>query len=320
MFSYQKFLLLILLAALNRNLYAQAKESNNPYLADPTIFYEKGRYYLYGTVGGNNDSGFKVFVSSDQKSWSDKGFVLKKGESFGRKGFWAPQVFKYGQKYYMAYTADEHIAIAVADTPTGPFRQHIIRPLNKAVRMIDPFIFFDRSGKIYLYHVRLQEGNRIFIAEMKRDLSAIKEETVKECIHASDNWEDTKQASWKVTEGPTVFRHKGWYYMIYSANDFRNPDYAIGYAVARHPAGPWKKYVHNPILSKNNTGINGTGHGDLLTGNNGKLRYVFHVHNSSDKVAPRKTAIIDIQFKPEKNKPDKIIVNPPTFRLLHTAP
>ncbi len=28
----------------------------------------------------------------------------------------------------------------------------------------------------------------------------------------------------------------------YSANDFRNPDYAVGYAVADNPYGPWKKY------------------------------------------------------------------------------
>ncbi|WP_149273550.1 hypothetical protein [Pareuzebyella sediminis] len=35
--------------------------------------------------------------------------------------------------------------------------------------------------------------------------------------------------NWPVTEGPTVLKHKGLYYLIYSANDFRNPDYPFGF-------------------------------------------------------------------------------------------
>lgn len=284
----------------------------NPLLADPAIFFNDGIYYLYGT-GGNKDDGFKVFTSKDLEIWEDKGYVLKKAESFGSKGFWAPQVFQYRAKFYMAYTANEHIAIAVADNPLGPFTQNKIQPVSSAVRIIDPFIFFD-NNKVYLYHVRLQDGNRIFVAEMYDDLSAIKESTLKECISAEQAWEDTQNANWKVTEGPAVFKKDGMYYMMYSANDFRNPDYAVGYATATSPTGPWKKYPGNPIIATKLLGQNGTGHGDIIMQGK-KIFYVLHTHFSNEKVSPRKTAIVELKFVEDKNdiRPEAISS---TFKFL----
>ncbi len=290
----------------------QLTNTNNPLLADPTLFYNEGKYYLYGTVGRNSDSGFKAYSSVDKITWKEEGYVLRKGESYGTKGFWAPQLFTYQGKFYMAYTANEHIAIASGDGPLGPFTQKDQKPLAAPVRMIDPYIYFDASGKIYLYHVRLQEGNRIFVAELTKDLSTIDTTTLKECISASLPWEDTQNVRWKVTEGPTVIKHNGVYYMIYSANDFRNPDYAIGFATAKSPAGPWVKSPDGPIISRKNIGINGTGHGDVLIDANGKIIYVFHVHSTDTQVAPRKTAIVDLQFKGTK-----LTALPNTFRLLN---
>ena len=43
------------------------------YQADPTIFYDKGVYYLYGTNGSNADSGFRVFISKDLKNLRTSG-------------------------------------------------------------------------------------------------------------------------------------------------------------------------------------------------------------------------------------------------------
>jgi beta-xylosidase len=105
--------------------------------------------------------------------------------------------------------------------------------------------------------------------------------------------------------------------MTYSANDFRNPDYAIGYATATSPAGPWTKSNNSPIISRKNIGINGTGHGDILIDTNGKILYVFHVHASDAKVSPRKTAIIELEFKKNKNKAAELIALPKTFKLLN---
>lgn len=281
--------------------------------ADPTIFFHKGVYYLYGTGGGVKDDGFKVFTSTDKINWHDKGYVLKEGEAFGTKGFWAPQVFQYKGKFYMAYTANEHIAIALANTPLGPFKQINKAPIPSPTRMIDPFVFFEQ-GKIYLYHVRLDNGNRIFVAEMNEDFSAIKEATLKECISAEPGWEDTQNVSWKVTEGPTVFKKDGLYYMLYSANDFRNPDYAVGYATATSPTGPWTRYSGNPIISTKLLGENGTGHGDFIKQGK-KMFYVLHTHFSNEKVSPRKTAIVELKFIKDKDN-IRLQALPSTFKFL----
>ncbi|WP_311195854.1 family 43 glycosylhydrolase [Antarcticibacterium sp. 1MA-6-2] len=172
-------------------------------LADPTVFENEGTYYLYGT---NNDpsikeQGFLVYTSKDLREWkgpvgAKDGFALKKGDSFGTKGFWAPQVFKYKGIFYMAYTADEQIAIATAKSPLGPFLNSSAKALEAPVKQIDPFIFIDEEGKKYLYHVRLQDGNRIFVAEMNDDFKSIKTETLQEIISGEEEWENTQNVEW----------------------------------------------------------------------------------------------------------------------------
>lgn len=281
-------------------------------LADPTIFFDNGIYYLYGTTTGEtplNGEGFMVYTSSDLANWKgpvgvQNGLALKKGDAFGTKGFWAPQVFKYNGKFHMIYTADENIAIATSDTPLGPFKNDLKTPMFNSGNQIDPFVFIDEDGKKYLYHVRLTNGNRIFTAELNDDLSGIKSETLKECISGVLPWENTQNVSWPVTEGPTVLKHNDLYYMIYSANDFRNPDYAVGYATSKSPVGPWEKAVDSPIISRKNVGINGVGHGDVFYDKNGKMKYVLHTHFSNSGVSPRKAGIIDIDFKGNKIEAD----------------
>lgn len=291
------------------------------YLADPTIFFDKGTYYLYGTSG---DEGFLVYSSKDLQNWSGpvgrkEGFALKKGDAFGSKGFWAPQVFKRGKTYFMAYTADEQIAIAKSDNPLGPFKQDELKAVSGVGKQIDPFLFTDSDGKNYLYHVRLDRGNRIFVAEMKADFSDVLPGTIKECISGTENWENTAKTDWPVTEGPTVLKKDNLYYLFYSANDFRNPDYAVGYATSKSPLGPWIKYNGNPIISKENIKQNGTGHGDFLVDAKGHLQYVFHIHYSDKRVSPRATVIVEAQFAKDGNGNTVMQIDPKTFRKLTAA-
>lgn len=273
---------------------AHAQDSSAIYQADPAIFQHKGTYYLYGT--GTVKTGFQVYTSKDLQHWElseqNNGYALHEGDAFGTDGFWAPQVFLHKDTFYIAYVANENIAIATSASPLGPFKQVVKQPLAAPVRQIDPFVFIDTDGKKYLYHVRLMNGNRIFVAEMTDDMSAIKPATLKECIAATEPWENTANAKWPVVEGPSVFKHKGLYYLVYTANDFRNPDYAVGYATSKSPLGPWKKHNGNPILNKTMVGHNGTGHGDFFRDTRNRLQYVFHTHFSPAKTGPRRTAVI----------------------------
>ena len=286
-------------------------------LADPTIFKHDGTYYLYGT-GGNN--GFKVYSSDDLKTWMGPtglkdGYALVKGKTFGTTGFWAPHIFHYDGKFFMFYTANEQLAVAESDSPLGPFTQRVIKALDSDGKQIDPFLFIDGDKK-YLYHVRLDKGNRIFVAEMNDDLSAIKPETLKECIRAVEPWENTDNAAWPVAEGPTVMKHGNHYYLFYSANDFRNVDYAVGYATAPTPYGPWKKAMGNPIISRHNTQKNGSGHGDLVQNSKGEWFYVFHVHSNSG-VSPRVAAIVRLKFIDNGREPAVVRMETGSFAYLH---
>lgn len=304
------------------NQAEEAENSQQIYLADPAIFFHEGTYYLYGTSGHDSDQGFEVYTSDDLQAWegpkgAQDGYALRKGEAFGDKGFWAPQVFHHEGRFYMAYTANENIAIATADSPLGPFTQSNPAPLQAPVKQIDPFIFMDEDGKKYLYHVRLTEGNRLFVAEMEDDMSAIKPETLQECITAEEPWENTQNVAWPVAEGPSILKRNGLYYFVYSTNDFRNPDYAVGYAVSDSPYGPWEKWQENPILSRQHVGENGTGHGDFFTNGQGELYYVLHTHNSDTTVSPRRTAIVKAHFEAGQGaEADKLHMDSDSFYFL----
>lgn len=258
-------------------------------VADPTIFVEDNKYYLYGT-SANSDSGFEVYVSDNLKDWNgptgvNNGLALTPDDAFGSRWFWAPQVLKIDSTYYMIYTAEEQIAVAHADTLVGPFVNDGT-PLPYDTRRIDPFLFCDNDGNNYLYHVKLDGENKICCSDGNGANT--------ECIKAAPGtWEDVADADWRVAEGPTVLRIGDKYHIFYSANDFRNQGYAVGHAVADNPMGPWKK-DNAPVISMANTGYAGTGHGDIFVDNEGNLRYVFHAHASHDTVAPRQTLIITL--------------------------
>jgi len=298
-------------------------------VADPTIFSYRGadatQYYLYGTAGDKTVSaGFKGFKSSDLIHWqrivknSDPSYlVLDSGHSYGNKGFWAPQILSLGgdRPLLMAYTANEQIAIASsANGPQGPFIQNEKMPLfNDGFKHIDPFIYRDSaSGKTFIYYVKLDKGNKIYVSELKTTPGGsgqpfkVVPGTEKKCIEATVQWENTASAPWPVTEGPTVLFHQGYYYLFYSANDFRNPDYAVGYATSKSPTGPWVKSKESPVISRKNTRLKGSGHGDVLQDAHGKYYYVFHAHHTSQQVSPRMTFLIPFQFKTSKQGPDKI--------------
>lgn len=130
--------------------------------ADPTIFVENGKYYLTGTRN-REPNGFAIFESTDLKEWKTANgdtlqLILRKGDSaYGERGFWAPQLFKEGNRYYLTYTANEHTALASSNSVYGPFRQDSIRPIDETAKNIDSFLFKDSDGKYYLYHVRFNK-------------------------------------------------------------------------------------------------------------------------------------------------------------------
>ena len=294
--------LIILLSVLTFGYtHAAEQQKEELFLADPTIYAEDGKFYLSGT-GGGRGSGFRILVSDDLVSWkspTDEPYhlILEQGKgAWGTSGFWAPQIFKEDSKYYIAYTANEQTCIASSDSLMGLFSQANVEPIDDSQKNIDPFVFKDDDGKHYLYHVRFNKGNYLWVAEFDLKTGKINPDTLKQCFTNTDAWETTPNfVSSPIMEGPTVIKMKDLYYLFYSANHFENIDYAVGYATSKSPFGPWEKYEKNPIIHRSIVGENGSGHGDIFIGKGNKLYYVFHVHNSDTVVSPRRTRIVPLK-------------------------
>lgn len=286
----------------------------NPYfpLGDPFLFYHEGKYYLYGTTeihenlinlndfktSKTEEDGIFVYTSSDLINWKNEGYCLKKGDVIGEKWFWAPEVTYYNGKFYMAYSAEEHMAIAVADSPLGPFKQEEKKFLREAPG-IDGHIFIDDDGTKYFYHVGFNDGNRIYVAKLSDDLLSITEECG-ELIKAEEPWETVDCL---VAEGPFVLKKKGIYYLSYSCNHTRNPAYAVGYATSNSPLGPFVKHKSNPILQRNNE-LWGVGHHAFCKiPNSDKYFCSFHCHNpNSDDFRPRYFCLTTAYFAEENGE------------------
>ncbi|PST82875.1 glycoside hydrolase [Pedobacter yulinensis] len=148
----------------------QAQSSNNPLpvaFGDPYVLHDgSGTYYMYGT-GGGAKQGFSAYSSRDLKNWKPEGQVYfhDNKNGWGNGAFWAPEVYKVENKYYLFYSAQwKHnptnekenfrIGVAVSDKPTGPFTDLNDRPVfDPGYPIIDANVLFDK-GRVYLYYSR----------------------------------------------------------------------------------------------------------------------------------------------------------------------
>jgi len=277
---------------------------------DPFLLCHEGTYYMYFTGGTAPDKpGFVVYSSSDLQNWENRGYCLTADDVMGNQGFWAPEIIYYNKKFYMVYVANEHLGIAISDSPLGPFKQEEKKWLSER-HAIDGHFFIDDDGSKYLYYVRFDNGNVIYAAKMSDDLMSIDEENEVRLIEAQEEWE-TRDCL--VAEGPFVLKHKGLYYLTYSCNHTRSQDYAIGYALSEKPLGPFVKYEGNPILSKTESVV-GVGHHSFCSSADARtLLCAYHCHQSKEVAFPRNVCIDTAEFIAAKNgSPDILVINGPS--------
>lgn len=256
-----------------------APNANNPVIsglyADPEILYaeQTGKYYLYPTTDGEigwNNHDFRVYSSDDLRTWTDEGvmFDLRTDCSWADSKGWAPCIIerkyvgkrgKPSYKYFYYFVAEGKIGVAVADRPTGPFRDALGRPMlterPEGVRggqVIDPDVFRDpQTGKYYLYW-----GNGFLaVAELNDDMVSLKESTTRILIPRE------RKRDFHYNEGTYVFYRNGKYYFTWSENDTRSPNYQVRYAVSDSPTALTGEVSRTVLLAKDGSkGIWGTGH------------------------------------------------------------
>ncbi|WP_446684980.1 family 43 glycosylhydrolase [Kitasatospora gansuensis] len=224
--------------------------------ADPDIVRFGDTYYLYPTTDGFagwSGTQFKAYSSRDLVHWTDHGVILDLGPdvSWADTRAWAPTMTEKNGKYYFYYSADTNIGVAVSDSPTGPFKDPLGRPLIArgayTGQMIDPAVFTDDDGKQYLYW-----GNgRAYVVPLNDDMVSFDASKV------------TSVTPSGFTEGSFVVKRKGTYYFMWSEGDTRDENYRVAYATGSSPTGPWTN--RGVLLEKDLAlGIKGPGHHSVV--------------------------------------------------------
>lgn len=277
-------------------------------MGDPFVLQHEGQYYLYGTTARD---GFKCWRSSDMVHWEALGYAYQRGSgSWGTGSFWAPEVKRYRDRFYMVYSccgkdknAGFRLCIAVSDSPAGPFVDLRAPWLDNGWSCIDADLFVDDDGTPYLFFDKVGVITKpsfslygmVYAVRLSPDLMATETEPVL-CAQSDQPWEeiDPKHPS-RCNEGAFVFKHNQTYYMTYSSGHYASPKYGIGWATARTPLGPWTKSPDNPLLVSDMTaGVSGPGHSCVTMSPAGKEMFmVYHAHADVAKPGGDRTVNID---------------------------
>jgi len=255
---------------------------NNPlvqtaFTADPApVVFKDSRYsdrlFLYTTHDAPGASWFTMrhlmcYSTTDMVNWTDHGAVMSDVDfSWGKEAtFWASQVIDRNGRFY-AYVpiergsgtggAGPQIGVGVSDSPFGPFRDPLNRPLISGnwAGDIDPTVFIDDDGQAYLYW-----GNpNLKYARLNADMTSISGSVVNVPMTVASFGPRVGGAEDRY---PTAYEEAPWlikrnvpglqrpYYLFYAGG--RLPEH-IAYATASSPTGPW---TFGAIIMPNQSGM-----------------------------------------------------------------
>jgi beta-xylosidase len=246
---------------LKKNIDTSFVADGNPvikykFTADPAAMVYNGKMYLYtghdeapAKRNGYEMHDWLCFSSADMKTWTEHPSALNvKDFKWAKDDAWASQVIERNGKFYW-YVAIEHatihgkaIGVAVADNPTGPFKDALGKALitndmttqtNISWDDIDPTVFIDDDGQAYLFW-----GNTVLkYAKLKKNMIEL------------DGPIKTIDLP-HFTEAPWIHKRNGWYYLSYA---YEFPE-KTAYAMSRTIEGPWQyKGIINEIAGNCNT-------------------------------------------------------------------
>jgi beta-xylosidase len=224
------------------------------FFADPSARVFGGKLYLYPSHDAAGARNWKrmvdwhVFSTDDVVKWTDHGLIFSlKDITWAKEEAWAPDCIERKGKYYFYFPAGGQIGVAVSDSPMGPFKDALGKPLVKkneaGIRyMIDPNIFVDDDGQAYLY---VGGGRQLGVVKLKEDM--ITRDGPLERLEMPEYY-----------EGIWVFKRKGIYYATYPTRPGTKGSRAnvMVYSMAKSPLGPFE--FKGPILDNNSANIHGS--------------------------------------------------------------
>lgn len=251
--------------------------AGNPFIsgwyADPDakFFPSTSRYWVYPTSSfpGPQQTYLDAFSSSDLVHWTKHRDILNTSSvSWAKQQVWAPCVVERNGTYYLYFAANDiwpedgqigGIGVAVSDTPDGPFKDAIGKPLigdyHHGAQPIDQDVFLDDDGSAYIYY---GGHSHAVMAKLTDDMTS---------LDLIDYGNGTTEVFREITppgyvEGPVVFKRKGVYYMMWSEGGWGGPDYAVAYGTASSPLGPFERKAK--ILEQDPAVATGSGHNGVV--------------------------------------------------------
>ena len=237
---------------------ATAAVAQNPFVqtwftSDPAPLVAGDRMYVYTGHDEDNADFFwmqewRVYSTSDMVNWQDHGSPLAlESFSWADDRAWASQCIERDGKYFWYICAHSKISngmaigVAVSDTPTGPFRDAIGKPLfeNGSWDHIDPTVMFDDDGQAWLmwgnpqcYYLKLNRDMISYSGELGR-LDMTEEAFGGPMMSKREKGKTYKDS---YVEGPWLSKRNGVYQLLYAAGGV--PEH-ISYSTAPNPTGPW---------------------------------------------------------------------------------
>lgn len=255
--------------------------------ADPFIFEDNGRFYLYVTAY----EGVEAYsADSPMGLWKYEGVIFSVE---GCVNYWAPSVIKVEGKYYVYVSCQKEgcfqfLHVGSADAPLGPY--------GNAKCLFERFTIdshvVETSAGLFLWYAEDNAegekiGTRVFVDQLLDPYTPanLKKEvivpTFQEEIFMKNRFGDGHD--WYTLEGPFWFREGDWQYVMYSGGCYQNDTYHVGYAAAKSLEDDltkvdFVKYTDEgrfyPVLIKNEY-EEGTGHHSVLKWH-GKYYAIYH--------------------------------------------
>jgi GH43 family beta-xylosidase len=258
-----------------------------PGVADAGVMKYNGRYYI-GGVATRGD----FYVSTDLVHWDGPIHAVTMNNEWaspwgiGNEQIHANDLHYINGTFHLYWSVNHwsrernvvHIAHAEAEQPLGPYHEPVKdRWLDNR---IDPHLFVDDDGKMYLYMVRFTDGNTIWARPMK-DPSTFDGDPKYIFASQPGNWETLDN---RVEEGPWVIRYRDRYYLMYNTNHTSTQwgNYLLGVAEADGPLAfnHGNKYPH-PVVQSNQIELEET-YADLLKYQDDGLFYYSFSENDDD--------------------------------------
>ena len=219
------------------------KTSGNPvfegWYADPEGVIFGNTYWIQLTYSAPYDEQvfFDCFSSKDLVTWTKHARILDADEiKWARRAMWAPSIIEKSGKYYFFLGANDiqndeaigGIGVALADKPSGPFKDHLGKPLirkfHNGAQPIDQFAFKDADATHYLIYGGWRHCN---IARLNDDFTGF--------VPFEDGTTFREITPEGYVEWPCMFIRDGKYYFMWSEGGWTGPDYSVAY---RTPSPP----------------------------------------------------------------------------------